>query len=86
MKTTEPPPTVSVTKSDQEPVPSFGEALTQLEALVAQLEGDADLDLDSALRLYEHGAALAAACRERLRAAELHLTEITTAAAALPGA
>jgi exodeoxyribonuclease VII small subunit len=55
---------------------SFGEAMEQLDAVLAQLEGDEALDLEQALALYEQGVTIAAACRQRLAQAQLRLTEI----------
>lgn len=54
---------------------TFEEALRRLEALVAQLEAD-DADLESALKAYEEGVALARRCQERLEAAELRVQEL----------
>jgi exodeoxyribonuclease VII small subunit len=59
---------------------AFGEAMDRLDAIVAQLEGDATLELEQAMGLYEQGVALAAACRGRLAHAELRLTEIVVQA------
>jgi exodeoxyribonuclease VII small subunit len=58
----------------------FGEAMDQLDAVVAQLEGDEALDLEQAVALYEQGVTVAAACRQRLAQAQLRLTEIAVPA------
>ena len=49
--------------------PMFEEALSQLEALVARLEGG-DLPLEEALRAFEEGVRLTRLCAERLEDAE----------------
>ena len=49
--------------------PTFEEALSQLEALVARLEGG-DLPLEEALRAFEEGVRLTRLCAERLEDAE----------------
>ena len=51
---------------------TYDAALTQLEAVLATLEGD-DLPLEQALTLYEEGAALAAFCARKLEEAELRV-------------
>lgn len=48
---------------------TFEEALSQLEALVARLEGG-DLPLEEALRAFEEGVRLTRLCAERLEDAE----------------
>ncbi|MBI3970366.1 MAG: exodeoxyribonuclease VII small subunit [Chloroflexi bacterium] len=62
--------------------PTFGEAIDQLEAIVAQLEGDETLGLETSLALFERGLGLAHRCREQLAAAQLRLTQIAVAPAA----
>jgi exodeoxyribonuclease VII small subunit len=47
----------------------FETALTQLETLVAQMEGGS-LPLDQSLAVYERGVELAKVCQQRLDAAE----------------
>lgn len=49
--------------------PRFEEALAELEAVVAQLEGG-DLDLEEALRAFQRGMALARLCARQLDFAE----------------
>ena len=49
--------------------PTFEEALSQLEALVARLEAG-DLALEEALRAFEEGVRLTRLCAERLEDAE----------------
>jgi exodeoxyribonuclease VII small subunit len=49
--------------------PTFEEALSQLEAVVARLEGG-ELALEDALRAFEDGARLARQCAARLEDAE----------------
>ncbi len=56
--------------------PSFEEALTQLEALVARLEGG-DLPLEEALRLFEEGIRLTRLCTARLEDAERRVHLLT---------
>lgn len=55
-------------KKDDEPK-SFEDAMTRLDAIVAQLEED-KLPLDEMLARYEEGVALARYCGEKLEAAE----------------
>jgi exodeoxyribonuclease VII small subunit len=49
--------------------PTFEEAFSQLEALVARLEGG-DLPLEESLRAFEEGVRLTRLCAERLEDAE----------------
>ena len=49
--------------------PTFEEALSQLEVLVARLEGG-ELPLEEALRAFEEGVRLTRLCTERLEDAE----------------
>ncbi|HKX83778.1 MAG TPA: exodeoxyribonuclease VII small subunit [Pyrinomonadaceae bacterium] len=48
---------------------SFETSLTELEAIVRQLE-DGDLPLEESLKLFETGVKLSRECRERLTNAE----------------
>ena len=48
---------------------SFEASLTELEAIVKQLE-DGDLPLEESLKLFETGVKLSRECRERLTNAE----------------
>lgn len=54
--------------------PDFEQALAELEALVARLEGG-DVPLDEALMLFERGVALTRHCQASLQAAQ-HKVEI----------
>ncbi len=54
----------------------FGVAMERLEGIVARLEGDETLGLEEAIALYQEGAALAGACRQRLATAQLTMTEL----------
>ncbi len=56
--------------------PHFGAALQELEAIVDQLEGHPDLNLEEALGLYERGAALAHRCRTLLSEATLRVSQL----------
>ncbi|HEX9681442.1 MAG TPA: exodeoxyribonuclease VII small subunit [Acidimicrobiales bacterium] len=53
----------------------YAQALTELESLLTQLEGD-DVDVDVLGASVERAAALIAVCRERLRAAELQVERV----------
>ncbi len=52
---------------------TFGEALAELEQIVADLESGA-LELEESLERYERGVALLRACRAKLEAAEQKVT------------
>lgn len=54
---------------------SFEEAMTELERVVAQLEGG-DAPLDKSIDLYERGAELRKICEARLKDAELRVQKI----------
>jgi exodeoxyribonuclease VII small subunit len=58
--------------------PTFEEALGQLEAVVARLEGG-DLPLEEALRAFEEGIRLARVCAARLEDAEQRVRLLTQA-------
>jgi exodeoxyribonuclease VII small subunit len=61
---------------EQHPDPAqmrFGEALAELEAIVAELESGR-LELEEALDSYQRGVALLEACRARLEDAEQRVT------------
>lgn len=58
--------------------PTFEEALSQLEALVARLEAG-DLPLEEALRAFEEGVRLTRLCAERLEDAERRVHLLTRA-------
>jgi exodeoxyribonuclease VII small subunit len=59
--------------------PTFEEALSQLEALVARLEAG-DLPLEEALRAFEEGVRLTRLCAERLEDAERRVHLLTRTA------
>ncbi len=56
--------------------PTFEEALSQLETLVARLEAG-DLPLEEALRAFEEGVRLTRVCAERLEDAERRVHLLT---------
>jgi exodeoxyribonuclease VII small subunit len=60
-----------VPKSTNEvsPAPAFEQSLTDLEAVVKELEGG-ELPLEKAIQLFERGVGLSAACRKQLEEAE----------------
>lgn len=53
----------------------FSEALTELESIVAALEGG-QLDLEESLARYERGVALLRACQAKLADAEQRVTTL----------
>lgn len=63
----------------QGPAPSLQADLARLEAIVRALEAN-DLDLDTALALFEEGVGRLREARERLAAAELRLKQLRAAA------
>ncbi len=58
-----------------ERVPSFGEELERLEAIVRALE-DEGVDLDDALKLFEEGVERLKSARTRLREGELAVKKV----------
>jgi len=56
--------------------PSFEAALSDLEAVVKQLEGG-DLPLEKSLELFEKGVGLSDSCRKQLEDAETRIEIIT---------
>jgi exodeoxyribonuclease VII small subunit len=63
-------------KTDPSPaVPALAEELARLEEIVRKLESD-DVELDTALVLFEEGVARLRAARERLVAAELKVQAV----------
>ena len=56
--------------------PSFETALTELDAVVRDLE-DGSLTLDASLARYEQGVALLRTCYDRLRTAEQKIEQLT---------
>lgn len=67
----------SSSKNAQKPVEelSYEEALTELEEIVTQLEGEQN-SLEEAIRLFERGQALASRCGVLLEAAELKVKQV----------
>jgi exodeoxyribonuclease VII small subunit len=63
-----------VTPSEAAPL-SLAEELARLEEIVRRLEAE-DVDLDTALNLFEEGVARLRAARERLAAAELKVQAV----------
>jgi exodeoxyribonuclease VII small subunit len=59
----------------QSATPSVTDELARLEEIVRRLEAE-DLELDSALALFEEGVARLRAARERLAAAELKVQAV----------
>jgi exodeoxyribonuclease VII small subunit len=59
--------------------PPLGDELARLEEIVRNLEDD-DVELDTALALFEEGVARLRAARERLAAAELKVQAVLEAA------
>jgi exodeoxyribonuclease VII small subunit len=57
---------------------TFENAMQQLDAIVRQLESGQG-SLDDAITHYEKGAALRAFCEQRLKDAELRISQIATA-------
>lgn len=55
---------------------NYEEAFSQLEALVAELEGGSR-PLDESMQLYERGQALAKRCAHLLEKAELRLKQLS---------
>lgn len=55
--------------------PSFGDAMEELDRLVAELESDA-LDVDQLARRVERAAELVTLCRERIEAARFSVDEV----------
>jgi len=68
------------TKSSKEPVPieemTYEQALSELEAIVLDLETD-ERSLDQALEMFERGQALARHCAQLLEQAELKIQELS---------
>lgn len=61
--------------SEQEKPQSFEASLTELEAVVKELESG-DLPLERALSLFEKGTQLSAACRKQLEEAETRVEQL----------
>jgi exodeoxyribonuclease VII small subunit len=61
--------------SEQEKPQSFEASLTELEAVVKELE-TGDLPLERALSLFEKGTQLSAACRKQLEEAETRVEQL----------
>ncbi|MDX1980883.1 MAG: exodeoxyribonuclease VII small subunit [Bryobacteraceae bacterium] len=60
---------------EQKPAPTFEESLTELEAVVKELESG-DLPLERALALFEKGTGLSGACRKQLEEAETRVEQL----------
>lgn len=67
----------SSSKHTQKPVEelAYEEALTELEEIVTQLEGEQN-QLEEAIKLFERGQALASRCGVLLEAAELKVKQV----------
>ena len=69
------------TKSPEEPVSieemTYEQALSELEAIVLDLEAD-ERSLNQALEMFERGQALARHCAQLLEQAELKIQELST--------
>lgn len=63
--------------------PSFEQSLTELEALVDQLEKE-DLTLEQSLALFARGVTLTRSCQKALDAAEQRVRILTEASADAP--
>ncbi len=61
--------------SEQDKPRSFEASLTELEAVVKELESG-DLPLERALALFEKGTQLSAACRKQLEEAETRVEQL----------
>lgn len=64
-----PAPKPETPASDASPVAQFEQSLTELEALVAKMEGG-ELSLDESLRSFERGVALYRSCQAALEQAD----------------
>jgi len=60
---------------EESKTPGFEAGLTELEAVVKELEAG-DLPLERALALFEKGTALSAACRKQLDDAETRVEQL----------
>jgi exodeoxyribonuclease VII small subunit len=65
------------TESAPAEIPSFEEALSELEQLVETLE-QGDLSLEDSLKSFERGVALARVCQEALARAEQKVTMLSS--------
>jgi exodeoxyribonuclease VII small subunit len=65
-----------VTTPEEPSIKDFESALTELEALVSQLE-DGSLSLEQSLQLFERGVKLSRYCHSRLEEAEQRLEVLT---------
>ncbi len=63
--------------------PTFEEALSELEAIVKQME-EGDLSLDEALAKFERGVALSRVCSKRLEQAEKRIDMVLCSAEGEP--
>ena len=71
-----------MTRKKSEPT-SFEQSLSELEALVAQMESG-DLSLEESLGAFERGIALTRSCQEALQAAEQRVEILTAKTADAP--
>jgi exodeoxyribonuclease VII small subunit len=55
--------------------PTYAEALAELEAILAELEGD-DIDVDRLADQVRRAAVLIETCRERIDAARIEVTQV----------
>lgn len=62
--------------ADKEDNPSFEQALSQLEKIVEELEGDT-VSLEKSIKLYEEGVRLAKLCSETLEEAQLRIEKVS---------
>jgi exodeoxyribonuclease VII small subunit len=67
--------TASQPDSDDSSMPSFEEALAELEAIVNKLESG-DISLDDAIAAYARGTELKQQCQKRLEEAQLKVEKI----------
>lgn len=66
----------SATGGADDAAPTFEERLKALEDVVSKLERD-DVPLEDAIRLYEQGMALHAACEKTLAEAQVRIERLT---------
>jgi len=64
-----------MSKPDQEKLPDFEAALSELEALIEKME-QGDLSLDESMRQYERGVKLTRHCQALLEKAELKVQQL----------
>ncbi len=64
-----------MSQSDQEKLPDFEAAMSELEALIENME-QGDLSLDESMRQYERGVRLTRHCQTLLEKAELKVRQL----------